>query len=749
MALSDTHPYRWYPPFTTPPAFRPLVVTQPVVLNNRREAVRAGRALLLAGSAFGSGAVRSIVEGGDAFELDEAGNPRLKFMALPPGNKQVVVRQVRGDETLDTTLTVPVVPEPWHPLIADPELVINWLQQNPAASGPLPAVRQMEGFAQQRPADSRAVARAADTTVGATPPVQTADNRGITFTGSQLMRWNGTSGTAQETLGTSSGVVTRANRNTLSIFRIDGASGTTNDRRLFVINESSSKNGRMPLVIFRKGVGLVISWNTNASSDPPLTLTFDNVIADGAGWNWLITYRRFGRLFMRFNGVEKIAPTILFSHDSGEYASFISDGVATAPTWALDTFALMQSDLSEVRVNKLEAWARQRIATLPGGVPFTGTPPINDADDFDHRYYYMPEKWRPWRRGNSQYRGSSVFKDMLGLDMSNLPADLAPDYSDAYVTTFRDDFRRKGVGLSVRTETDPNIKALTTPYFAPSPNPAIEASGTINGSDGYPFPELYIHDPVKKTLNLGMRASGRTTMRVSGMASVNNEGVGYTWEGPTIVRCRVRFPAYPNGHAGTPWFAAPIWRYSVGYLKRLTEERIEFDDWEQFGYAGSSASIGAMHSHANILGGIGGHSTVDTMKSSTHLDPMDDSGRVWSPFSDPNARLFPGGVKVFDGQFHTLETRIDEKWITTSLDGKMIGRTPSIDVFMERWFLMTDNVPKSDDASWRPFLRWSPAVSKIAGTVGNGTLTIPSYEDVTGTIINILGRNEQIGRAHV
>ena len=748
MAFPKNHPYHWSAPFVTAPPLRPVVVAAPIVLNNTREVVRTGRTLLLAGTAFGTGAVRSIVEGGDAFELDQTGNPRLKFMALPPGNKEVVVRQVsQNGETLDTTLTVPVVPEAWHPLTADPELVLNWLQQNPAAPGALAATHPMDGFAKLLPSTSTSVARSLDTTVGATRPAQTADNKGITFTGNQFMRWNGTTGTDPTTRGTSGGVVARANRNTLLIFRIDGTSGTTNDRRLYCINDSSGKSGRMPVVMFKKGIGITVSWNSN-SGGPQIVLTFDNVVADGTTWNHLIVYRRHGRLFARLNGVEKIAPTVQFSHSFGEIPSFISDNLTTAPTWALDTFAVMQSDPSEARVNKLEAWARQRIATLPGGAPFTGTPPVHDADDFDHRYYYEPDKWRPWRRKQSQWRATSTFKGLLGLDMNNLPAAIAPDYADEYVTTFKDDFRRKNVGISVRTETDPNIKVLTTPYFAPSPNPAIGSSGSIEASDEQPHAELYIHDPVKKTLNLAMRASGDTTLRVSGMGSVNNEGLGYTWEGPTILRCRVRFPSYPNGHAGTPWFAAPIWRYSLGYLLRTTEERIEFDDWEQFGYAGSSGSMGAMHSHGNILGGVAGHTLIDTMKSSTHEDPMDDSGRNWSPFSDPNYRLFPGAVKVFDGQMHTVETRIDETWITQSIDGKMIGRVPTISAFLERWFLMTDNVPKGDDASWRPFIRWSPAISKIAGTVGNGTMLIPGYEDITGTV-NILGRDEQRQKADI
>ena len=556
---------------------------------------------------------------------------------------------------------------------AFPEMIIQSLtQQSVAQPGPIKEVpfAGVLALAGQNP-----MAKAPE----GFAPVKLADNKGIEFAADS----------GQRLTFKNQGEALLLYRWSLVIFRVDGASGKGKTTTLVCVNDGTTPNGRsgywIPRLDFNKADNSV-SALYRGTKKHELKSPANSVTMDGK-WNVALTYRRHGRLFLRVNGQDcgQLSTTESFSTENPEdiTESRIGNPKADGSAWALDGLWLGQSELSEAVVKKMEAWALNRAATLPGGAAVKAAfKPVVDDEDFPHRYTFNYDRWAAWRAAQTKAKRAEF--------MGQPVAKVQPDRSN-WVRVFLDDFRKPAKpgtsslnGTSVGDSTS-DKDAGGQIWFAPGTNTAVGGAAISKDGNDRPFKDAYVLNPDETlTMRLYCLSPGKDgkpgKWANSQFSSVTSAGVGYSWAGPKGFRVRAKMNNVAPG-----LFHCPMWFYGIDHLFWRTGERIELDiielddNWDNYG---------GSHVHNGNYKGLFGHIAFDTMSNKSAPEPV----RSLKLAAGKNV----AGINAWDGEFHTWEVWIEEKTTYINCDGIEIARADTTPEYLERLYMFVDTCLKEE-----------------------------------------------------
>jgi hypothetical protein len=435
-------------------------------------------------------------------------------------------------------------------------------------------------------------------------------------------------------------------------FRIDQASGTDDSTVLLDINSGRGPSKSTPKVWYSKTTGLSVqAIGRGANGLDQRLMTASNVVADGTSWNVLVCGIRQGRLFASVNGVALQSATPQPGRFGGEMASDVSSMIGDQHggnmAWAFDAVVLGMSEPSEAMVRKLSGWAAHRLGfaqRLPEGHPYRQYRPVLDLEDFPHRYIHDDAAWTAW--------GQGLTKAITRVNTGGERVDPV-----GFERVFYDDFRKDRIGLSTSADADL--------WGAPGFNTAVGASVPLNIPGRKP--EVYIHDAQHHTQTLSLDAQNNRWVG-SAFYSVNDMGQGYTWTGPKVFRIRCMFPKIPQQELAQGLFPA-FWSYGTEWLFWRTSNRIEADWFEFDGKDGF------------WLNGVATHFHYPHVKS---IFPMQTTSykryKVFGSRMSEDKLKTPGGLYVWDGQYHTWEYVVDQDMFHVNVTVEKAGREQWIEI---------------------------------------------------------------------
>lgn len=460
-------------------------------------------------------------------------------------------------------------------------------------------------------------------------------------------------------------------------FRIDAATGTGDQTVLLDVNSGRGPSKSSPKITYSKTDGLAVQYvGRNSQGIDRRVMKARNVVADGRTWNVVVCGIRQGRMFAAVNGTrlasETEQPGRFSSEMVYETTSSIGGGKADNMSWAYDAIVLGQTEISEATVRKLEGWAAHRLgfqARLPAGHAFRGERPVLDAEDLPHRYRHDDALWTAW--------GQAVKDKSLTRVNAGGPR-LEPQ---GFERVFHDDFRAFRIAPSTSGEGD-----LWT-AFGFNVAVGIDAPLIEPGKQ----PDAYPHDPVGKLQTLSLVPQG-DRWRGSAVYSVNDLGQGHTWAGPKIFRIRCMFPAPPQDKLAGGLFPA-FWSYGTEFLFWRTSSRIEVDWFEFDGQNGRWYNGLSSHCHYPHV------TNVHVKQNESYPRHKVYGGEL----TEEKSRI-PGGVYVWDGQFHTWEFVVDAETTFVNLtipDGSggerwvEVCRCPTPPTYLERLDIQLDYALKA------------------------------------------------------
>ncbi|MDU8945534.1 LamG domain-containing protein [Ovoidimarina sediminis] len=526
-------------------------------------------------------------------------------------------------------------------LLAFPELIVNGYLQEDVAVG---------RFSRHNPIgfDGRPASQQEDDL----RPVNLGEG-GISFSGDgQFLEFSG----VRDALA--------AYRWVLIIFRIDSDS-SEKETDIISVNAigkyGNIPGSQMPRISYRSESNALVALWRGKGPDGSRYYGVENssVVADGETWNVVLAYRRHGRLFLNVNGNEaktNLTTTLSFSAPSAQNdaISRIGDPKMGASPWAYDAIVFGQTELSEALVEKIEAWALWRMghqSLLPARHPYRTEAPRVDDEDFPHRYSYDAERWKMhWDRNPDASRRA-------------FHGELLPEVI-GYERVFFDDFRTNRVSDSTAGEG-----GEASIWYAPGHNHSVgRLARLIEPSRA---PELYRHDGEEKTLTLSLQYD--EGWKGAAIYSVNDAGVGRSWQGGGIFRVRVKFPEITS-NPGVGYFPAAPWFYNLEQLFWRTSERIEFDGFEFEGIDDRWINGGSSHVHSGRFPGLFGKLAEDAPAMEIFND------QAW--------------VDVWDGEFHTWEVRIYDDVTILGVDGLEIARVETPVEYLERLYMILNVAAK-------------------------------------------------------
>ncbi len=442
---------------------------------------------------------------------------------------------------------------------------------------------------------------------------------------------------------------------TLFTFRIDANTGSGKQTVLLDLNSGKESSRSSPKVWFNKDTGLHVQYlGLNKGGIDKRVLTASNVVADGETWNVLVCGIRFGQMYASVNGVELTSERPQPPRFSGELpprdgvVTYLGDTSKTNMAWAYDALVFGMTEPSEAMVRKLTGWAAHRAGSqgiLPEDHPYRATRPIVDREDFPYRYVHDAEKGDAW--------GATLRRPEKTANTGGPRVE-----PQGWERVFFDDFNERRVANSGSGEAEV--------WAAPGWNTSVGMAATLLTPTQKP--DVYLHDAEKglMTLTLDQRNDGRWVG--SAMYTINDLGHGYTWAGPKIFRIRVKFPKTAPEDLATGLFPA-FWSYSTDFLFWRTTNRIENDwaEWEgknPWWLNGLSTHVHYSHFRNNIFA-----KRAESYKRF----------KVWGSEMTEEKTNIPGGIYVWDGQFHTWEWIVDE-------DTTYINITAPDQNGEERWY---------------------------------------------------------------
>ncbi len=462
-------------------------------------------------------------------------------------------------------------------------------------------------------------------------------------------------------------------------FRIDGRSGTNTETVLVDINRGDTSNKSTPKIWFSKKTGLNIQYvGRNAGGLDRRVMSTKHIVADGRTWNVLVCGVRFGQMFASVNGVplrtREPQPPRFAGEWPFEATSFIGDARPGNSAWAYDSLIFGLTEPSEAMVRKMTGWAAHRLdiaRRLPADHPYATQRPIVDAEDLPARYVHDEERWAAWR---------AALKDESRKANAGGPR-VEPR---VFERVFHDDFRAYRIGQSTSGEGD-----LWVGYGF---NAAVGGQAPLIEPGAWP--DAYTHDAAKglQTLSL-VTTHSSTAVRGSAIYTVNDSGHGYTWAGPKVFRIRCMFPKIEPADLAPGLFPA-FWSYGIEWLFWRTSNRIE-NDWFEFdGKNGHHLNAIWTHVHYSHM-----RDNVFAKQATRYPSDQFYGGELTEAASG-----IPGGLYIWDGQFHTWEWVIDEETTTINVtipDGAggerwvEITRGPTSPTYLERQLLILDYALKT------------------------------------------------------
>lgn len=469
-------------------------------------------------------------------------------------------------------------------------------------------------------------------------------------------------------------------------FRIDGASSAAKETVLLDLNQGNGSNRSSPKIWYTKGalhvqyVGLN-KWGLDrrVMSGP--------VVDDGKNWNVLVCGIRYGQLYAALNGIPLKTAAPQPDRFSGEWieadcATFLghSKGKAHA-AWAYDALVFGLTEPSEAMVHKMTGWAAHRLGfadRLPQTHPYRVRRPVLDAEDFPARYKHDDAKWTAW--------GQSLTKDVTRVNAGG--PRLAPK---GFEPVFREDFRA--------ARAKPSTSGEGEIWMGPGFNPAVGGDAPLVTPGRKP--EVYTHDAATGRQTLSLAFDGKR-WRGSALYTVNDLGHGYTWKGPKIFRIRCMFPKAEQKELAGGLFPA-FWSYDPDSLFWRTSNRIEVDWFEFDG------------KNARYLNGLSTHYHYPYIRGTTNIFALNTGSykryKAYGGEMTEEKSKIPGGLYIWDGQYHTWEWIVDEemtyanvtipdangveKWVE-------IFRCRTSPVYLERLDLQLDYALKGKTAQPKP-----------------------------------------------
>ncbi|MDR1281331.1 MAG: hypothetical protein LBK99_10990 [Opitutaceae bacterium] len=464
-------------------------------------------------------------------------------------------------------------------------------------------------------------------------------------------------------------------------FRIDAASGSGGETLLLDLNRDPENNAGSFIRIWHdKRTGLNIRYTgKNKGGRDHRHVSTTNIVADGRGWNVAVFGIRYGQLFVSVNGeslVTGIPQPPRFSSDimpeRAPGVTFLGDTRATNEQWACDALVFGLTEPSEATVRKLTGWAAHRLGfpkQLPAAHPYRDARPVVDAEDFPYRYFHDDGKWTAW--------GESLSKTVTRVNAGGPRVE-----PQGFERVFIDDFRASRVTDSTSGEGDL--------WHGPGFITAVGGSAPLvtPGRE----PDTYEYDAKNRRQILSLKKQG-DRWRGSAIYTVNDLGHGYTWKGPKIFRIRCLFPKEKPEELAGGLFPA-FWSYDPDFLFWRTANRIEVDWWEFDGKGGGWLNGLSSHVHYSHL-----RKNIFAKNPERYKSYKGYGGLLTEEKSG-----IPGGLYMWDGQFHTWEFVVDadmtcanvtipdangaEKWVE-------IYRLPTAPIYLERLDLQVDYALKA------------------------------------------------------
>lgn len=467
-------------------------------------------------------------------------------------------------------------------------------------------------------------------------------------------------------------------------FRVDGSSGKDDETVLLDLNQGNGSNRSSPRISYHKTTGLNVQYVglNKGGLDRRIMKSAAGVVADGKAWNVLVCGIRYGRMFASLNGVDLSASASQPDRFSGDW---IQDPVTTTyvgsskrqgnMAWAYDALVFGLTEPSEAMVQKMTGWAAHRLGfptRLPEGHPYRERRPVLDLEDFPARYLHDDAKWNAW--------GQSLTKDKTRVNAGGLRVE-----PEGFETVFLDDFRAPRARASTSGEGEI--------WMGPGFNTAVGIDAPLvtpgRKPDTYPFDA----EGGKQTLSLVHDGKG---WRGSALYTVNDLGHGYAWKGPKIFRVRCMFPKVDQKELAKGLFPA-FWSYSPDSLVWRTANRIEVDWFEFDGKNGK------------YLNGLATHLHYPYIKTNNIFAVNTGSYKRFKAYGgelDEAKSKIPGGLYIWDGQFHTWEWVVDAEMTyanvtITGADGREkwveIFRCPTAPTYLESLDLQFDYALKAKD----------------------------------------------------
>lgn len=459
-------------------------------------------------------------------------------------------------------------------------------------------------------------------------------------------------------------------------FRIDGNSGRDKTTVLLDLNRGTGSLRSSPKVWYDKRDGLHVQFvGLNQDGLDQRVMSTRGVVADGSSWNVLVCGIRYGQMYASLNGTplatDRPQPPRFSGERPTKTTSYLGDGNSGNMSWAYDALVFGLTEPSEAMVRKMTGWAAHRLDfadRLPSDHPYHDTPPVLDAEDFPGRYLHDDRLWTAW--------GESLTKDTTRKNAGGQRVE-----PRGFERVFYDDFRADRVGLSSSGEGDL--------WVGPGFNTAVGVGAPLipPGEE----PNAYPYHAGRDHQYLSLAPQGNK-WRGSAFYSINDLGHGYTWDGPKIFRIRCMFPDIPQTDLTGGLFPA-FWSYGPEFLFWRTANRIE-NDWFEFDgqngywYNGIASHVHYVH--------LKSHFPLRTERYKSY--------KVYSGELNEEKGNIPGGLFIWDGQFHTWEFVVDENWTVVNVTipddngGERwveICRAPTAPTYLERLDLQLDYALKT------------------------------------------------------
>jgi hypothetical protein len=161
-------------------------------------------------------------------------------------------------------------------------------------------------------------------------------------------------------------------------------------------------------------------------------------------------------------------------------------------------------------------------------------------------------------------------------------------------------------------------------------------------------PDAYPYDEKDQKQSVSLASSDGNRWRAAGLYTVNDMGYGYTWKGPKVFRIRCMFPKATQETLTGGLFPA-FWSYDPDFLFWRTANRIEVDYFEFDGHNGKWLNGLSTHYHYAHL-----RDNIFAKNPGTYK-----RFKVYGGELTEDKSKIPGGIFVWDGQYHTWEFVLD------------------------------------------------------------------------------------------